>query len=64
MVRLFERFEDVGLEQALNEMKSGEDGVAFCEIWQAYRDERRCGDAPMWSIEDATAFVVRPRSAR
>ena len=29
MVRLFERFEDVGLEQALNEMKSGEDGEAF-----------------------------------
>ena len=26
MVRLFERFEDVGLEQALTEMKRGEDG--------------------------------------
>ena len=57
MVRLFERFEDVGLEQALTEMKHGEDGEAFCEVWQAYRDERRCGDAPMWSIEDATASV-------
>ena len=31
MVRLFERFEDVGLEQALTEMKSGEDGEAFCD---------------------------------
>ena len=47
MVRLFERFEHVGLEQALTEMKRGEDGEAFCEVWQAYRDERRCGDAPM-----------------
>ena len=63
MVRLFERFEDVGLEQALTEMKSGEDGETFCEVWQAYRDERRCGDAPMWSIEDATAFVVQSREA-
>ena len=63
MVRLFERFEDVGLEQALIEMKSGEEGEAFAEVWQAYRDERRSGDAPMWSIEDATAFVVQSREA-
>ena len=35
MVRLFERFEDVGLEQALTEMKRGEDGEAFCEVWEA-----------------------------
>ncbi|QNJ02839.1 hypothetical protein SynPROSU1_01236 [Synechococcus sp. PROS-U-1] len=63
MVRLFERFEDVGLEQALSEMKSGEEGEAFVEVWQSYRDERRSGDAPMWSIEDATAFVVQSREA-
>ena len=60
MVRLFERFEDVGLEQALTEMKRGDDGEAFCEVWQAYRDERRCGDAPMWSIEDATPLWCSP----
>ena len=63
MVRLFERFEDVGLEQALSEMKSGEEGEAFVEVWQSYRDERRSGDAPMWSIEDATAFVMQSREA-
>ena len=36
---------------------------AFNEVWEAYRDERRHGEAPMWSVEDATAFVLKSKEA-
>ena len=63
MQRFFQRFEQVGLDQALSDACSGPDGDAFAEIWQAYQDERREGDQAMWSIEDATAFVLKCREA-
>lgn len=63
MRRFFTHFEEVGLERALNEMNQGETAAAFSEIWQAYREERRQGDAAMWSIEDATDFVLKSRDA-
>ena len=63
MRRFFERMEAVGLDQAMNESIGGADADAFAEIWQAYKDERSHGDAPMWSIEDATDFVLKSREA-
>ncbi|MEC8442283.1 MAG: hypothetical protein VXZ59_08190 [Cyanobacteriota bacterium] len=63
MKRFFERMEAVGLDQAMNESIGGADADAFAEVWQAYKDERRHGAAPMWSIEDATDFVLKSREA-
>ena len=63
MQRLFDRFDQVGLEQALQEARTGSNADVFADVWQAYRDERRQGDQAMWSIEDATAFVMKSREA-
>ena len=63
MQRFFIRFEEVRLDQALSESRAGADGQAFGEIWQAYREERSNGEQPMWSIEDATSFVLKSREA-
>ena len=63
MLQFFARFEDVGVEEALTEMKQGAQADAFNEVWEAYRDERRNGEAPMWSVEDATAFVLKSKEA-
>ena len=52
MLQFFARFEQVGVEEALAEMKQGAQAEAFNEVWEAYRDERRNGEAPMWSVED------------
>ena len=64
MQRFFVRFDQVGLDQALNESKNGPDGQAFLEVWRAYREERSSGEQPMWSIEDATSFVLKSREAQ
>ena len=61
MRRFFERFNSVGLEQAQAELRSGADAEAFAELWDAYREERQSGGQAMWSIEDATAFVMHSR---
>ena len=50
-------------EEALTEMKQGAQAEAFNEVWEAYREERRNGEAPMWSVEDATAFVLKSKEA-
>ena len=63
MQRFFQRFDEIGLDAALEEAHSGQDADAFMEIWQAYRDERRQEEQPMWSIEDATDFVLKSREA-
>ena len=63
MQQFFARFDQVGVEKALAEMKQGEQADAFTEVWEAYRDERRHGEAPMWSVEDATAFVLKSKEA-
>ena len=63
MKKFFSLFEKIGLDEALNEMNRGETAAAFTELWQAYRDERHQGDAAMWSIEDATDFVLKSREA-
>ena len=63
MQRFFHRFDEIGLDAALEEARSGEDAEAFGEIWQAYRDERRQAEQPMWSIDDATDFVLKSREA-
>ena len=63
MLQFFARFEQVGVEEALAEMKQGAQAEAFIEVWEAYRDERRNGEAPMWSVEDATAFVLKSKEA-
>ena len=63
MLQFFARFEDVGVEEALTEMKQGAQADAFNEVWEAYREERRNGEAPMWSVEDATAFVLKSKEA-
>jgi len=63
MKQFFSRFEQVGLEKALEELNSGDSADAFPEVWQAYREERAQGDALMWSIEDATAFVLKSKEA-
>ena len=61
MRRFFERLRYVGLEQAQSELLSGADAEAFAELWNAYREERQSGGQAMWSIEDATAFVMHSR---
>jgi len=61
MRRFFERFSCVGLEQAQAEFSSGADAEAFAELWDAYREERESGGQAMWSIEDATDFVMHSR---
>ena len=63
MRRFFERMEAVGVDQALNESNSGPQSEAFSDVWPAYREERRRGEAPMWCIEDATDFVMSSREA-
>ena len=63
MLQFFARFEEAGVEEALTEMKQGAQAEAFNEVWEAYRDERRNGEAPMWSVEDATAFVLKSKEA-
>ena len=63
MQQFFARFEQVGVEQALADMKQGNDAGVFNEVWEAYREERRNGEAPMWSVEDATAFVLKSKEA-
>ena len=63
MRRFFQHMETVGVDQALKDSISGPQSEAFSEIWQAYKEERRCGEAPMWSIEDATEFVMSSREA-
>ena len=62
MRRFFDRFSTVGLEQAHEEFSSGEDAEAFGELWETYLDERRSGGQAMWSVEDATAFVMHNRA--
>ena len=63
MRRFFARMESVGLEKALEESIGGEEADAFAEVWQAYKQERFENGAPMWSIEDATAFVLQSKEA-
>ena len=63
MQRLFERMESVGPEQALEEANNCDEAETFGEIWQAYTLERSENGAPMWSIEDATAFVLQTKDA-
>ena len=63
MQEFFHRFDQIGLDEALEEARSGQNAAAFEEIWQAYQDERRQGEQPMWSIEDATDFVLKSREA-
>ena len=63
MRQFFERMESVGLDKALEESIGGEQADDFAEIWQAYKQERFENGAPMWSIEDATAFVLQTKDA-
>lgn len=63
MLRFFARMESVGLDKALEESIGGEEADAFAEVWQAYKQERFENGAPMWSIEDATAFVLQSKEA-
>ena len=63
MRRFFARMESMGLDKALEESIGGEEADAFAEVWQAYKQERFENGAPMWSIEDATAFVLQSKEA-
>ena len=63
MLQFFARFEEAGVEEALTEMKQGAQAEAFNEVWEAYREERRNGEAPMWSVEESTAFVLKSKEA-
>ena len=63
MRQFFERMEAVGMDKALEESIGGEEADAFAEIWQAYKQERFENGAPMWSIEEATAFVLQSKEA-
>ena len=63
MRRFFERMESVGLDKALEESISGEESDEFAEIWQSYKQERFENGPQMWSIEDATDFVLQSREA-
>ena len=63
MRRFFARMESVGLDKALEESIGGEEADSFAEVWQAYKQERFENGAPMWSIEDATAFVLQSKEA-
>lgn len=61
MQRFFERFGSVGLNQARDEFQNGDDAEAFSELWETYLEERRSEGQAMWSIEDATDFVIHSR---
>ena len=63
MRRFFERMEAVGVEQALKESNDGADADAFSEVWQAYKEERTQSGQALWSIEDATTFVLQSKAA-
>ena len=63
MQRFFARYNSVGLEQAQREFRNGPDADAFDELWETYRDERRSGGQAMWSVEDATRFVMHSRQS-
>ena len=63
MRRFFERMESVGLDKALEESISGEESDEFAEIWQSYKQERFENGPAMWSIEDATDFVLQSKEA-
>ena len=63
MQRFFERFSALGLDEALREARDQDHSGTFEEVWQTYREERRSGEQAMWSIEDATAFVLQSKEA-
>ena len=63
MRQFFEIEELVGLDKALEELISGEQADEFAEIWQYYKQERFENGPPMWSIEDATDFVLQSKEA-
>lgn len=63
MKRFFQRMEEVGMEQALEDSISSAEADVFAEVWQAYKDERFQSGPPMWSIEDATDFVLKSKEA-
>lgn len=63
MKRFFQRMEEVGMEQALEDSISSAEADAFAEVWQAYKDERFQSGPPMWSIEDSTDFVLKSKEA-
>ena len=61
--RFYERAAIVGFELSLTEAISGPDSDSFAEIWQAYKEERLQSGQALWSIEDATSFVLRSKQA-
>ena len=63
MQRFFERFSEVGLDAARDELSSGADADAFKDLWETYLEERRSGGQAMWSVEDATDFVMHSRAS-
>ena len=61
--KVFDRASVVGFQEALTESVSGPDSDLFAEIWQAYKEERTQGGKALWSIEDATTFVLQSKAA-
>lgn len=63
MQRLFELIPDRGDEAAIEELINDEEvGEEFASVFSEYQEERR-GGAPLWSADDATAFVNKSREA-
>ncbi|WP_392350586.1 hypothetical protein [Parasynechococcus sp.] len=61
--RVYERASVVGFNHALTESISGPDSDRFAEIWQEYKEERFQSGQALWSIEDATSFVLESKAA-
>lgn len=63
MQRLFELIPDRGDVAALEELLNDEEvGEEFASVFSEYQEERK-GGAPLWSADDATAFVNKCRDA-
>ena len=61
--RVYQRASVIGFHHALTESISRPDSNAFAEIWQAYKEERCHSRQALWSIEDATSFVLESKAA-
>ncbi len=48
------------IESFINDPQTGQE---FAELYERYREEKREGGLPMWSVEDASRFVIKSREA-
>ncbi len=62
MRSFFERFREVGPDEALDEFMHGSEAERFAELWETYNDEAQQQGLAVWSHSDAAKFVLKSKS--